>query len=96
MLASVFGGMDEEDVEAVVERKKGEIKSELRDELNQGDTRINASLGMFRLQIDAEESLEDTAEIFSELWEDRIEELEDSRADTIREKLEDDDTIIFG
>lgn len=88
--------MDEEEVEAVFERKKAELKSELRDELSQGDTRINASLGMFNLQIDAEEDLESTAEIFSEIWEDRIDEIEESRADSVREKLEDDDTILFG
>lgn len=80
--------MDEEEVEAVVEKKKGEIKSELRDELNQGDTRINASLGMFSLQIDADEDLETTAEVFGEIWEDRVDEVESSVANTLKESLE--------
>jgi hypothetical protein len=96
MLATVFGGMDEEQVEAIVEKKKGELKSELRDELETGDTRIEANLGMFRLQIDADEPLDETVEAFEQLWENRIDELEESRADSVREKLEDDDVVLFG
>lgn len=82
--------MDEEEFEAKLDRAKGEIKNELQEELNSGDTRIDASLGMFQLTVDSEESLEETAAIFSELWSDRIQEIEESRADTVREKLEED------
>lgn len=87
--------MDEEDVEAIVEQKKGELKSELRDELETGDTRISANLGMFRLQIDAEEDLEATVEAFEEVWENRVDEIESSRADTVKEKLEEDRGGLF-
>lgn len=87
--------MDEEEVEAVVERKKEEIKRELRDELTHGDTRIDASLGMFDLQINSNEDLESTVEAFEEIWENRVEEIEDSMANTLKEKLESRDGGLF-
>jgi len=86
--------MDEE-LEAELDNAKGELKRELKEELSSGDTHIDASLGMFSLTVDSEQPLEETAEVFSELWCDRIQELEDSRADTVREKLEDENTGIF-
>ncbi|MBP1986756.1 hypothetical protein [Halolamina salifodinae] len=83
--------MDEDEIEEKLNRKKAELKSELKEELGAGDTRIDASLGMFSLTVDSEEDLESTVEAFQTVWTDRIEELEDSRADTMREKLEDED-----
>lgn len=80
--------LDEEEVEQLADEVEAELETRDRD-------RINASLGMFSLEVESHESLDDTAETFVELWTGRVEEVEESRANTLKKSLEGDEISLF-
>lgn len=75
--------LSDEQMEKLVDRVSRELESRDKE-------RVSASLGMMTLEVESHEPLEETVDAFEQVWENRVEEIEDSMANTLREKLEDD------
>ncbi|SHH33176.1 hypothetical protein [Halobaculum gomorrense] len=88
---------DEIDMEQLSDEAVEEITNRVSRELESRDKeRVSASLGMFSMRIDSHESLTETVEAFERIWEGRIEEMEQSKQDTLRNKLDEDNFVLFG
>lgn len=92
---------DETDDESLLEQleENGELE-ELTDKVqrkmeNRDRERVQASLGMFSLEVESHSSLDATVNAFEDIWKNRVAEIEGSRANTLREKLEDDEVTLF-
>lgn len=59
-----------------------------------GETNIKCTLGMMQLEISTHADVDDACEEFENLWENRVEEIEESEANTLRQELEADDSSI--
>jgi len=76
------------------ENERKHTEERIEEETKQSSNHsIQASLGMFDLQVQSGSSLQETAEVFEMIWSKRVAEIEEAEADTLRQELEDENNI---